>query len=51
MIATYVSWRTIAFIAKAATSIAAQLLGGSDADYDLITQIKQNYEDTPLSPK
>jgi alkylhydroperoxidase/carboxymuconolactone decarboxylase family protein YurZ len=29
----------------------AQHLGGSDADYELIAQVKQNYEATPISAK
>lgn len=52
MIATYVSSENDCFYCQSCHgSIAAQHLGGSDADYDLITQIKQNYEDTPISAK
>lgn len=52
MIATYVSSENDCFYCQSCHgSIAAQHLGGSDADYDLITQIKQNYEATPISAK
>jgi len=32
-------------------SIAAQHLGGSDADYELISQVKKSYASTPISSK
>ena len=52
MIATYVSSENDCFYCQSCHgSIAAQHLGGSDADYDLITQIKQNYEASPISAK
>ena len=52
MIATYVSSENDRFYCQSCHgSIAAQHLGGSDADYDLITQIKRNYEATPISAK
>jgi uncharacterized peroxidase-related enzyme len=52
MIATYVSSQNDCLYCQSCHgSTAAQHLGGSDADYDLIAQIKQNYEATSLSPK
>jgi AhpD family alkylhydroperoxidase len=52
MIATYVSSENDCFYCQTCHgSTAAQHLGGSDADYDLITQIKQNYEATPIFAK
>ena len=52
MIATYVSSQNdCLFCQNCHGSIAAQHLGGSDADYELISQIKQNYADTPVSDK
>jgi uncharacterized peroxidase-related enzyme len=52
MIATYVSSQNDCFYCQTCHgSTAAQHLGGSDADYALITQIKQNYEATPISAK
>src|ERR1700693_1586365 len=52
MIATYVSSENDCFYCQTCHgSTAAQHLGGSDADYDLIAQIKQNYEATPISAK
>jgi uncharacterized peroxidase-related enzyme len=52
MIATYVSSRNDCLYCQSCHgSTAAQHLGGSEADYDLIAQMKQNYEATPLSPK
>jgi uncharacterized peroxidase-related enzyme len=52
MIATYVSSENDCFYCQTCHgSTAAQHLGGSDADYDLITQIKQNYEVAPISAK
>lgn len=52
MIATYVSSQNDCYYCQTCHgSTAAQHLGGTDADYDLISQIKQNYEATPLSAK
>jgi uncharacterized peroxidase-related enzyme len=52
MIATYVSSENDCHYCQSCHgSTAAQHLGGSPADYDLINQIKQNYEATPLSDK
>jgi uncharacterized peroxidase-related enzyme len=52
MIATYVSSQNdCLFCQSCHGSIAAQHLGGSDADYELISQIKKNYVDTPISEK
>jgi uncharacterized peroxidase-related enzyme len=52
MIATYVSSQNDCFYCQSCHgSIAAQHLGGSDTDYELIVRIKQNYEDTPISAK
>jgi len=52
MIATYVSSRNDCLYCQSCHgSIAAQHLGGSDADYELISQIKKNYADTPISDK
>jgi AhpD family alkylhydroperoxidase len=52
MIATYVSSQNDCFYCQSCHgSIAAQHLGGGDADYELISQIKQNYEATPISAK
>jgi|SRR6185312_10349898 len=52
MIATYVSSENDCFYCQTCHgSTAAQHLGGSEADYALITQIKQNYEATPISAK
>jgi AhpD family alkylhydroperoxidase len=52
MIATYVSSQNDCFYCQSCHgSTAAQHLGGSDADYELISRIKQNYEATPISSK
>lgn len=52
MIATYVSSQNDCFYCQSCHgSTAAQHLGGGDADYELISQIKQNYEATPISAK
>jgi uncharacterized peroxidase-related enzyme len=52
MIATYVSSQNDCFYCQTCHgSTAAQHLGGSDADYDLVAQIKQNYEAAPISAK
>jgi uncharacterized peroxidase-related enzyme len=52
MIAAYVSSENDCFYCQTCHgSTAAQHLGGSDADYELITQIKQNYEAAPISAK
>ena len=52
MIATYVSSQNDCHYCQSCHgSTAAQHLGGSRADYELISQIKQNYEATPLSDK
>jgi uncharacterized peroxidase-related enzyme len=52
MIATYVSSRNDCYYCQTCHgSTAAQHLGGRPADYDLIHQMKQNYEAAPLSDK
>src|SRR6185369_2329559 len=52
MIATYVSSQNDCYYCQHCHgSTAAQHLGGSDSDYELIDQIKLNYEATPLSTK
>jgi uncharacterized peroxidase-related enzyme len=52
MIATYVSSQNdCTYCQSCHGSTAAQHLGGKDADYDLITSIKQNYEATAISSK
>jgi uncharacterized peroxidase-related enzyme len=52
MIAAYVSSQNdCLFCQSCHGSIAAQHLGGSDADYELISQIKKNYGDAPISGK
>jgi hypothetical protein len=52
MIATYVSSQNDCFYCQSCHgSTAAQHLGGSEADYDLMPQIKQNYEAAPVSAK
>ena len=52
MIATFVSSQNdCVYCQNCHGSTAAQHLGGSDADYELIAQIKQNYESTPISAK
>ncbi len=52
MIATYVSSENDChYCQHCHGSTAAQHLGGTSADYELIDQIKQNYEATPISDK
>jgi len=52
MIATYVSSQNDCYYCQTCHgSTAAQHLGGSDSDYELIAQIKHNYEASPLSAK
>jgi uncharacterized peroxidase-related enzyme len=52
MIATYVSSQNDCYYCQSCHgSTAAQHLGGSAADYELIDQMKKNYEATPLSDK
>jgi uncharacterized peroxidase-related enzyme len=52
MIATYVSSQNDCFYCQSCHgSTAAQHLGGSDADYELIAGMKQNYEATAISSK
>jgi len=52
MIATYVSSQNDCHYCQSCHgSTAAQHLGGSTADYDLIHRIKQNYETSPLPEK
>jgi uncharacterized peroxidase-related enzyme len=52
MIATYVSSENDCYYCETCHgSTAAQQLGGSDADYELISQIKSNYEATAISGK
>jgi len=52
MIATYVSSENDCYYCQTCHgSTAAQHLGGSDADYDLIAKIKENYEETTISAK
>jgi uncharacterized peroxidase-related enzyme len=52
MIATYVSSENNCYYCQTCHgSTAAQHLGGSEADYDLITKIKENFEETPISAK
>jgi uncharacterized peroxidase-related enzyme len=52
MIATYVSSQNDCHYCQSCHgSTAAQHLGGSPADYDLIHRIKQNYETSPLPEK
>ena len=52
MIATYVSSQNDCYYCQTCHgSTAAQHLGGVDADYELINQIKQNYQATPISDK
>jgi uncharacterized peroxidase-related enzyme len=52
MIATYVSSQNDCYYCQTCHgSTAAQHLGGSDADYELISEIKRNYEATPISDK
>jgi uncharacterized peroxidase-related enzyme len=52
MIATYVSSQNDCFYCQSCHgSTAAQHLGGSDADYELIDRIKQDYKATAISAK
>lgn len=52
MIATYVSSQNDCYYCQTCHgSTAAQHLGGSDSDYELIAEIKHNYEGTPISAK
>jgi uncharacterized peroxidase-related enzyme len=52
MIATYVSSENDCYYCQTCHgSTAAQHLGGSDADYDLIAKIKENYEETTILAK
>jgi uncharacterized peroxidase-related enzyme len=52
MIATYVSSENDCYYCQSCHgSTAAQHLGGTPADYELINQIKQDYERAPVSDK
>ena len=52
MIATYVSSKNECYYCQSCHgSTAAQHLGGSPADYELIDQVKQDYKAAPLSDK
>jgi uncharacterized peroxidase-related enzyme len=52
MIATYVSSQNDCFYCQSCHgSTAAQHLGGKDADYDFIAQMKRDFESTNLSSK
>lgn len=52
VIATYVSSENDCYYCQTCHgSTAAQHLGGTDSDYELISQIKHNYEATPISAK
>jgi uncharacterized peroxidase-related enzyme len=52
MIATYVSSQNDCFYCQSCHgSTAAQHLGGSDADYEIIAEMKRDFEGTSLSPK
>ena len=52
MIATYVSSQNDCFYCQSCHgSTAAQHLGGSDADYEFIAEMKRDFEGTSLSPK
>ena len=52
MIATYVSSQNDCFYCQSCHgSTAAQHLGGKDADYDFIAEMKRDFEATSLSPK
>jgi uncharacterized peroxidase-related enzyme len=52
MIATYVSSQNDCFYCQTCHgSTAAQHLGGTDADYQLITEMKRDYQATAISPK
>ena len=52
MIATYVSSQNDCFYCQSCHgSTAAQHLGGKDADYEFIAEMKRDFEGTRLSPK
>jgi uncharacterized peroxidase-related enzyme len=52
MIATYVSSQNdCVYCQSCHGSTAAQHLGGKDADYELIAEVKRNYQATPISAK
>jgi uncharacterized peroxidase-related enzyme len=52
MIATYVSSQNDCFYCQSCHgSTAAQHLGGKDADYDFIAEMKRDFESTNLTPK
>ena len=52
MIATYVSSQNDCYYCQSCHgSTAAQHLGGSPADYELIDQVKQNFQAAPVSDK
>jgi uncharacterized peroxidase-related enzyme len=52
MIATYVSSQNDCYYCQTCHgSTAAQHLGGTDADYELIAQMKRDYQATPISAK
>ncbi|MGA8100644.1 MAG: peroxidase-related enzyme [Candidatus Acidiferrales bacterium] len=52
VIATYVSSQNDCFYCQTCHgSTAAQHLGGSDADYELIAELKRDYQATAISPK
>jgi uncharacterized peroxidase-related enzyme len=52
MIAAYVSSQNDCYYCHSCHgSSAAQHLGGGEADYELIDQVKQNYEMAPISDK
>src|SRR4051812_28927255 len=52
MIATYVSSQNGCFYCQSCHgSTAAQHLGGKDSDYELISDMKQNFESTTISSK
>src|ERR1700679_694122 len=52
MIATYVSSQNDCFYCQSCHgSTAAQHLGGKDADYDFISEMKRDFESTDLSAK
>jgi uncharacterized peroxidase-related enzyme len=52
MIATYVSSQNDCYYCQSCHgSTAAQHLGGSPADYELIVEMKRNFEATSLTPK
>jgi uncharacterized peroxidase-related enzyme len=52
MIATYTSSQNDCYYCQTCHgSTAAQHLGGSDADYELIAEMKRDYQSTPISAK